>query len=238
MVEKKNSEKTLQEILSDALAQDLIDDPPTSMSFEEFEEMLDRHESDRKRKHRRRLALAAATFLIFIVGAALVFNTLTTDVGANKNAPEEIVTEDGVVIEDEGWGSSGEDSWVITNWDEVASIKIAEPDLIIPEYIPKEYTFSELRFEQIESWNKTYEYLFISEKGDTLEIEINIQMGHIAALNIHNISRELLCDVGTIYIQDGEIKRATTQIDDGFLVRIWSELSDEEIVYIIENLSL
>ena len=60
----------------------------------------------------------------------------TTDVDADKNAKEEIVTEDGVVIEDGGWGSDDEESWEITDWNEVSAMKATIPQLIIPEYIP------------------------------------------------------------------------------------------------------
>ena len=134
-----NSKRSIGQIISDATDEELKDyhkESAGNMTPDRLKAMAARTEK-RKRRHMRELAGVAALFILVVVGGIMVFNTFTTDVDADKNAKEEIVTEDGVVIEDGGWGSSSEDNWVITDWAEVKIAKITVPELVVPEYIPK-----------------------------------------------------------------------------------------------------
>lgn len=235
MSERNNSEKSLQEILGEALERDAADVTPSPMSYEQFQSMLSERKQVKRKKRRLRIAGVAALFMIVLVSAALVFRAFTTDVGANKNAPEEIITEDGVVIEDKGWGSSGEDCWTITNWDEIEYVKAENSELIVPEYIPAGYSFDQLTIKQIGNGNIVYEYLFSNKKDEKIEIEIFIIMAGEMATDIDQVSRVISSNKGNVYIQEDN-KRAITQMDDGLIIRIWSSLSDEEIIKLIEHL--
>lgn len=235
MSERNNSGKSLQEIFGEALERDAADVTPSPMSYEQFQSMLSERKQVKRKKRRLRIAGFAALFMIVLVSAALVFRAFTTDVGANKNAPEEIITEDGVVIEDKGWGSSGEDCWTITNWDEIETVKATFPDLMIPRYIPEGYEFEELTVEYTEIENETYEYMFSNGQGETIEIEMAmINKGEIVK-NIDQISRIISSGKGAVYVQE-DIKMVTIQMEDDLSIHIWSNLSDEEIIKLIDNI--
>ena len=129
-----NSKRSIGQIISDATDEELKDyhkESAGNMTPDRLKAMAARTEK-RKRRHMRELAGVAALFILVVVGGIMVFNTFTTDVDADKNAKEEIVTEDGVVIEDGGWGSDDEESWEITDWNEVSAMKATIPQLIIP----------------------------------------------------------------------------------------------------------
>ncbi len=248
--ERKNSDKSLREILGEALDRDAADAVPSPMSYEEFQSMLSGNKREERKNRRRRIAgmegrsnrglrIAglAALFMIAIVGAALAFHAFTADVGANKNAPEEIITEDGVVIEDKGWGSSGEDCWTITSWDEIQTVKAAFPDLMIPGYIPEGYVFEKLTVEQVNDKNAVHEYVFLKATGEKIEIEISMINESETAMTVSQISRVIPSGRGEVYLQE-DIKMATIRMDNGFSIRIWSSLSDEELVKLIDNLEV
>lgn len=239
MTQRNNGDKTLREILGEALEQDAMDTPPSPMSYEEFEDLLaESRNRDTKRKKRRvRIISIAALFVIAIIGSALVFHTFTSDVGANKNAPEEIITEDGVVIEDKGWGSSSEDNWIITDWDEIKTVKATFPDMMVPQYIPEGYAFEELVIEQIETGDKAYGYVFSNKHAERIEIAISNIDKNETAIKVDFVSRSISTKKGDVYIQD-DIQMATIHMNDGLSIRIRSNLPDEEIIKLIENLEL
>lgn len=236
MSERNNSDKSLREIIGEALERDAADATPSPMSYREFQSMISGSTQVKRKKRRQRIAGFAALFVIALVSAALVFHAFTADVGANKNAPEEIITEDGVVIEDKGWGSSGEDCWTITSWDEVETAKATFPDLMIPQYIPEGYEFEELTVEQITPANVVYRYVFLNGEGESIKLEIFATGTSETATNIDQMSRAISSSKGDVYIQEGNNKRATIQMDDGFSVRIWYSFSDKIIIKVIENL--
>ncbi|MGN0704537.1 MAG: hypothetical protein ACI4LD_08250, partial [Lentihominibacter sp.] len=113
-------EKSLKEIICDITEQELSGSSDDIVTVEQLKSMEKECSS---RLKRRRLIGAAAVFFVAIAGALIVSVNYPADVEADKNAPEEIVSEDGVVIEDGGWGSSSEDTLVITDWDEVKLLK-------------------------------------------------------------------------------------------------------------------
>lgn len=235
MSERNNSEKSLQEILGEALERDAADAAPSPMSYEQFQSMLSERKQVKWKKRRLRIAGFAALFMIVLVSAALVFRAFTTDVGANKNAPEEIITEDGVVIEDKGWGSSGEDCWTITSWDEIETVKATFPDLMIPRYIPEGYEFEELTVERVETGDAVCRYFFFDGKEDQIQIEILIASETELVIDIDHAGI-IASEKGNIYVWTEDNKIATIQMDDGIGVRIWSNLSDRELIKVIEAL--
>lgn len=236
MSERNNSEKSLQEILGEALERDAADAAPSPMSYEQFQSMLSERKQVKWKKRRLRIAGFAALFMIVLVSAALVFRAFTTDVGANKNAPEEIIMEDGVVIEDKGWGSSGEDCWTITNWDEIETVKATFPDLMIPRYIPEGYEFEELTVERLNDRSTVYGYLFSNKTNDKIEIEIFVAGMGESETKINHVAKIISSRNGEIYLQQEERKIATIQMDDGISIRIWSNISEEDIVKLVEHL--
>lgn len=236
---ERQGDRTMKEIISDAVERQLKKDPSEDMSLEEFAAIIERAEA-RRRKRRLKWMSIAAMFLLAIVGATLALNTLTTDVGANKNEKEEIVTEDGVVIEDGGWGSSdGEDNvWSTTDWAEVEAMMSHEKTLIIPRYIPQGFEFEHLIIEQFVTGNRTYEYLFSDKTNKTIEIEVSIQVENMMALDIDGTPKQITSSKGKIYIQEKNTQIATMQIDDGINIFIIGALSEKEIINIIENLNV
>ena len=191
----------------------------------------------RKRRHMRELAGVAALFILVVVGGIMVFNTFTTDVDADKNAKEEIVTEDGVVIEDGGWGSSSEDNWVITDWAEVKIAKITVPELVVPEYIPKGYDFHSLTIEDAGNITRNT-YIFKNDDMQEYTIQECIQDENLGSTQINNGDRQVNSKKGVIYIEENQkSNNAIICIDDSIIVYIWSTFTDKEIVKIVDNMT-
>lgn len=232
---RPQSGRSIREIISDATDRELKDLATGNLTPDELVAMAAAEERRRKRRMRRISGIAALFVIVLACGAFFVFSTFTTDVDADKNPKEEIVTEDGVIIEDGGWGSSSEDTWEITDWNEVSAMKATIPELVIPEYIPEGYEFKKLTITEIEKMISA-EYIFINNEKD----EVRMQQ-YINNENLENIymadSRILNSNKGTIYVTEtSEIKNATAYMNDGTIVYIWSNLTDEQIVRIVDRM--
>lgn len=233
-----NSKRSIGQIISDATDEELKDyhkESAGNMTPDRLKAMAARTEK-RKRRHMRELAGVAALFILVVVGGIMVFNTFTADVDADKNAKEEIVTEDGVVIEDGGWSGESENNWEITSWDEVESIKKIFPQVIIPEYIPNEYEFERELINE-EGNIITVDYLFLDGSGEELIIQQYIQGENLNTTQIYDTDRQLESNKGTIYINETENNNnAIIQMDDDIVIYIWTILSDQEIVKLVESM--
>lgn len=229
-----NNKSTLKEAFDAELMKRLEENPPEIPTYEEFSAMVDKSLAERCRR-RKRIAGIAAGFVVVLLAGILACTNLTADVDADKNPKEEITTEDGVIIEDGGWGSSDSDVWTITEWERVPDVKKVYPEFLIPEYIPEGYEFERLTVETVETGATTCEYIFSALGNDgMIEIEEFIPIGTMA-FDINNVSRTLQCKEGTIYIQERENK-ATMQKDDGIMLSVWASVSDKEYIKIIENM--
>ena len=129
-----NNKTTLKEAFDAELMKRLEENPPEIPTYEEFSAMVDKSLAERCRR-RKRIAGIAAGFVVVLLAGILACTNLTTDVDADKNPKEEIITEDGVIIEGGGWGSSdGEDNvWVIEEWEHVYDARKVYDDFLIPE---------------------------------------------------------------------------------------------------------
>ena len=247
-------ERTIQDILNDEIERQLEKNPPAKPSFEEFREMAynrmkNEAEGDdaskegdnimpvdaKNIKRILRTAGVAAGFVMAVLAGMFAFNTLNSEVGADKNPKEEIVTEDGVIIEDGGWGSDdGEDNvWVIEDWEHVQAAKETIPELLIPTYIPEGYEFERLEIENFIKNDFKCEYLFFDSKNRLLEIEHIVTKGTLNTAQIGNIENILQSKKGEIYIQKNKI--ATIQIDDG-IINVCGNMINEEIIKIIDGI--
>lgn len=231
-----NSKRSIGQIISDATDEELKDyhkESAGNMTPDRLKAMAARTEK-RKRRHMRELAGVAALFILVVVGGIMVFNTFTTDVDADKNAKEEIVTEDGVVIEDGGWGSDDEESWEITDWNKVSAMKATIPQLIIPEYIPDGYEFQNVIINDIENVT-TIDYLFKNSKDNEIIVQEYLQDENLEFTQIYESDKQIDSKKGKIYIsEDSGINNAIIQIDDGIMVYIWTTLSHNEIIKIVD----
>lgn len=234
-----NSKRSIGQIISDATDEELKDyhkESAGNMTPDRLKAMAARTEK-RKRRHMRELAGVAALFILVVVGGIMVFNTFTADVDADKNAKEEIVTEDGVVIEDGGWGSSSEDNWVITDWAEVKIAKITVPELVVPEYIPKGYDFHSLTIEDAGNITRNT-YIFKNDDMQEYTIQECIQDENLGSTQINNGDRQVNSKKGVIYIEENQkSNNAIICIDDSIIVYIWSTFTDKEIVKIVDNMT-
>ncbi|MBR3787077.1 MAG: hypothetical protein IKJ85_01665, partial [Firmicutes bacterium] len=131
-------------------------------TLEEFKVMVYK---DREKRRKKRNALVACIVAAFIVGY-LSFDALVPEVGADKNPKETIVTEDGVIIEDGGWGSSEEEDnvWCIYDWSELENVKLAYPMMVVPKYIPKGFVFVKFTLERLDENNIICEYHYNNKK--------------------------------------------------------------------------
>lgn len=226
--------RTLKEIISDATEQELAEYQEDTLSVKELKVMLDKQAS-RAKARRLKIISATAVFVVAIFGAIMVFDNFSTDVQADKNAPEEIITDDGVVIEDGGWGSSSEDVIEITDWEEITEVKHHIPELIVPEYIPEGYEFKSLVVDTYEDIK--CEYLFSKKGVDDIEIHQFIQSNNLNSFNIEASSKIIESKNGDIYIENvGEINIATIMLSGGSIVKLWSSIDEKSIVKIFNEL--
>lgn len=233
-----NNRSTLKEAFDAELMKRLEENPPEIPTYEEFSAMVDKSLAERCRR-RKRIAGIAAGFVVVLLAGILACTNLTADVDADKNPKEERITEDGVIIEDGGWGSSEDEDNVriVTDWEQVEEAKVILPNLIVPKYVPKEYEFEKLTIEKLASSSATCEYVFSNEDKKTVEIEIYFIKGGEESFAVNSIDRILETSKGSVYIQEMKTKIATIQIDDGKNVVIWHELPDQELIKVIEGLS-
>ena len=229
-------ERTIGEIISDATDEELKHYHTGTLTPEELRSAVDKEQRAGRRRMLRRLTAAAALLMLVVAATVFAFENFTTDVDADKNAKEEIVTEDGVVIEDGGWGSDSEQSWEITDWDEVAAVKATIPQLIVPEYITEGYKFSKLTISDVGN-TQTVEYLFKNDDDD-ITLQQQIQHENIEYTQIYDSDKEISSNKGTIYIfESPEINNAIIPLDDGSVIYIWTTLEVSEIVKIVENIN-
>lgn len=233
---RPQSGRSIREIISDATDRELKDFATGNLTPDELVAMAAAEERRRKRRMRRISGIAALFVIVLACGAFFVFNTFTTDVDADKNPKEEIVTEDGVIIEDGGWGSSSEDTWEINNWDEVKSAKATFAELGIPEYIPEGYIFNNLSIEEMEN-AITAKYIFCDMQKNELVIQQNIHNEGLGAIDIYESDRKLESKSGEIYIcENHKNNTAIIKADNDCIVEIFSILNDDDIVKVIEGI--
>ena len=233
--EIKKAEMTSEEAFSEEIKRRLAEPDSGKPSLEEFKLMVYK---DRERRRKKRNA-AVAGIVVALLAGFFAFDTLVPEVGADKNPKEEIITEDGVIIEDGGWGSSvgEENEWVITEWAQVKDAKIIYPQLIVPEHIPPKFSFKKLIIERYVEGDLRSEYLFESTDKNKrfLEVAIIYMEGGETSLYLDGPFEKITCSKGTIYIKETENK-ATMQIDDGIILEIWYAGDNAELIDIIEHL--
>ena len=238
MTDSNENRRTVEDIIAAAIDRHDSQDAPRTITPDQLKAMA----ADRQQQKRRRIlrrAAFAAVFVIAVISTALIFSTFTADVGADKNGKDEIRTENGVVIEDGGWGSSSEDKVVITEWEEIDVIKLTNEKLIELCYIPDNYEFKSLTIQKNEIEDTTYEYIFVDSKNNlNFEIEEYVPQKGTMYFDVEDVSHMITCSKGDVYIFNDGKKIATIQIDDGILISIWGNLSDEEIINIIQGLSI
>lgn len=233
---KENREnRTIENIIYDAVERENEAGGKKTMSRERLEEIVQR-DKKRSAKHMRRAAGLAAALIIVIAGAVIAFDTSLFDAGANKTGEEETVTEDGVVVEDEGWGSGDEDRIHIEDWDVAKVTGENIEGLLVPQYIPEKYDFNSLEIETLEDSSSMCVFKFSDENANIIEIHEFIQGSNVSVFFTEETRTVLNSKKGKIYLSENESgsKKATIQMDGGVIIDIISSLDDDEIIKIVE----
>lgn len=233
---ERESAEILRECFDAQIMKKLEENPPEIPSYEQFSDMIDRDQR-KLRRRRRRIASIAACFIVAMLVSIFACSLPGADVDADNNPKEEIATDDGVIIEDGGWGSSeyADNVWMTDDWEQVEDAKDIVPQLLIPEYIPEGYEFEELEIECLNTGASTSRFIFNNKNGKYLKIELFIPVGYMA-FDISGIDKTIECLQGTIYVQNNENK-ATIQNDDGMIISVWGAFLDKEYIKIVENLT-
>lgn len=229
-------DRTLKDIISDITEQELAEKcPDVVITRDQLHQKIKKHRKRRLKKPVTFAVIAAVLVLGFIaLWPMLSPNDIKAD--ADKNAKEEILTDDGVIIEDKGWGSSSEDVILITDWDDIPIAKSQIDELLVPEYIPEGYEFQELRVETVDEYGITCTLSFDCEDNSIVICE-NINKNFLSSLELENVYREETSKKGKIYYKkDNGNKIATIKIDDGIVIDILGNISDDELLKMINNL--
>lgn len=235
MTDNKENRKSFEEFIAETVERQYNMDAPKTITPQELEERLKKRQKQRRARRLRTVGFAAV-FVIAVICTSIGFNALTTNVGADKNDKEEIRTEDGVVIEDGGWGSSSEDKVVITEWAEIDIYRASNPKIISLKYIPEEYKFEKLVIEYIETGDLKCEYIFENHDNIKLEIEEYVQETGVNIFAVEGDARVIDSAKGNIYIKENESKKAIIQFADGINIIILGALSDNEIIKIVDSI--
>lgn len=231
------STEILKECFDAQITKQLEENPPEIPTYEQFSAMIDKDQTARRRRKRRITGIAACFVAAILIGV-FACSLPGSDVDADNNPKEEITTEDGVIIEDGGWGSSEEEDnvWVIDDWNHVKDARDAVTELLIPTYIPQGYEFEKLTVEKVETGAVRCDYIFIND-NDIINLEMLFNTSALSSLKINNSGRNVNCELGSVYIQEQGNKIATIQKNDGIIIHVIGNISDEEIIKIIENLN-
>lgn len=231
-----DKDRTLKDIISDITEQELAEKcPDVVITRDQLHQKIKKHRKRRLKKPVTFAVIAAVLVLGFIaLWPMLSPNDLKAD--ADKNAKEEILTDDGVIIEDKGWGSSSEDVILITDWDDIPIAKSQIDELLVPEYIPEGYEFQELRVESKSEYGILCTYLF-TKKAEKIEIYENIALNNLLSTEIEKRDNFIISTKGIIYItQKNSYKNATIEIHDGIIINIYGKVNNKEIEKIIDCL--
>lgn len=230
-----NDNKTLKDIIIEETEKEIEANlPEFSATPEEMLAKIKAKEKASKKRCLGYIVVAAVLILAFVAIGMKCSDTFLT-VDADKNGKEEIVTDDGVIIEDEGWGSSSEDGIVITDWDEIPIAKSHVEKLLMPEYVPEGYEFKELKVENIEGgYVCTYLYL---GKDMNFEVREHLNYENLQSVEINDVKHTVISEKGKVYFKlYDDNKIATIYLDDGITVEVDSNLDEKEIIKIIENM--
>lgn len=230
-----NNSRTLQQIIADATEEELAYYPDETMSKEEIKTMIRRRAL--KTKNRRiGIVTIAGLIMLAALGIFVAFDGFITDVDADKNPPQEIITQNGVVIEDGGWGSSSDDAIEITDWNEVSVVKYQIPGIFIPYWMPKGYDFKNLIVENLSNGALKCVYVFSDKNGDNIEMHQFIQRNALNSFEIGTYQKIIETNKGKVYIENtDDIKIATILLSGGSILKIWYSVSDSIALKIIEN---
>lgn len=231
-----NDNKTLKDIIIEVTEQDIdANCPELSASPEEMMAKIANKERTRKKKCLGYIAVAAVLIVAFVV-VGVKFGDTILHVDADKNGKEEILTDDGVIVEDNGWGRSSEDWLAITDWADIPIVKTHVEKILIPEYLPDGYVFESFNAYTTDGIADCT-YIFLNE-NDVLEIYEIIANENVSSLKIEDANEKIESKRGEIFMKNsGENKIATIYIDDGIVIEIHSKLSNDEIVNIINNMN-
>jgi len=231
-----NDQKTAeQQAFSEEIRRRLAEPGSGKPTLDEFKVLVYK---DREKRRKKRNALVACIVAAFIVGY-LTYDDLVPEVGADKNLKETIQTEDGVIIEDGGWGSStGEDDvWVVTEKGDIPLVKKGIPELVVPRYIPSNYEFIQLEVEMIDNSAITCKYTYEEKHSQQLKIEIHISNTSKNSHEVSKYEKVIKTNQGDVYICEEKNKIATMQIDDGIIVNVRANISNEEMIRVFDNLT-
>lgn len=233
---RPQSGRSIREIVSDATDRELKDFATGNLTPDELVAMAAAEERRRKRRMRRISGIAALFVIVLACGAFFVFSTFTTDVDADKNPKEEIVTEDGVIIEDGGWEGNSEHRLIVNNWEELQSVKVTIPELRIPQYIPDGYDFKELVIEESEN-AISVQYYFMGYNGEDLLIQEYLHGEQLESMSLYDTHRKYDTKKGVLYFIDNkENKTATIQLEEGCLIEVITSLDDIDVIKIVESI--
>lgn len=178
---------------------------------------------------------AACCVMVACVGTFSAVNLLSPDdVIAGKNDP--VMTEEGNnTIVKEGQGQPGENTGTekitVNDWEKVSYVKKKYPQLLIPQYVPEGFEFTELDV-QVTEMLEVYAYTF-NKEGVLLQLSQFIG-GDTKA--IKNYDRTLELENGLeLQIKEDEMKSGYL-MGDGVLYTILGNLSDEEFELIANGL--
>lgn len=233
----KNStkDKSLQEIVYEITEDELSRFPDDTVPVEQLKRMAE-NQSLRRKRRRKKIIAAAAVFFVALAGILIGFSDFPANVEADKNEPEEIVTEDGVVIEDGGWGSSSEDELIITDWDEITETKCHLEELIIPRFIPDGYCFDKLVIGNEGSDDIKCEYLFVNGNQEIM-IHQFIHFNSYNSFYQEEYDEIVECKKGKIYLNNIDKNTiATIIVSGGCIVKIWGVNDKGTIVNIVDGL--
>ena len=178
---------------------------------------------------------AACCVMVACVGTFSAVNLLSPDdVIAGKNDP--VMTEEGNnTIVKEGQGQPGENTGTekitVNDWEKVSDVKKKYPQLLIPQYVPEGFEFTELVVEANEVFDK---YIFTYSHSEE-KVQLTQTIGTDLKM-IKDYDRVLETENGNeIKIKEDMGKSGYFMVGES-LYMIEGEVSDEDLIQMVNGL--
>ncbi|SCJ49043.1 Uncharacterised protein [uncultured Eubacterium sp.] len=195
-------------------------------------------EADRQRRRAKvkRILAVASCFIILCIGTfslKFVFDPDDSIATAGKN--DNKVTEEGnnVVVKPNGDGvdeNTGGEKIVINKWEGVAEIREQYSDLLIPSYMPSDYSFENLT---VEKNGIIQRYIFVF-KNKTDNIIFKQTMNSDLTV-VYDFDRKIQCNKYKLLIDERKEKIGYCALENGY-ISIIADIPDNEMKDIVNGI--
>lgn len=236
---QKDAEAKIKAALGDALAAEMGDIPKASITIEELKALELEDRKNKRKRIVRFIGVAAVIMLIFGAAVYAVWPQTAVPVDADKNTEQKVEESDGVVVinEGDGNGEAGITEYNETDWDKIGKYKIYFTELVIPEFMIKNYSFKSLVIEEYCEDGFWAQYTFKNEFADLYIEQRKYNEKGINTGQLEKVTDSIDTKNGKIYFVEKKNEPLLSVIyTDRSIVKVTGFISKEQSIKIINAL--